>query len=288
KGRYRTVFSFAAEPLSGRRNLLIPRSSCVYVGAMDKVASGKIAFWEGGSLWVLDVPTGEATPDRIAMHSHHAFQLTFSLGGDFGLHLEDQFVGGPFAVVAPDTPHAFEAQGLISLLFIEPESRAGRALAELMRGEPASQLSTEKVRDAPALFKTAFEHPRNPVEALTAAGKEVAARIAAHVRTTEPDRRVRQIIKWASENLDGAVTMSDAARAVGLSRSRASHLFVEETGLPFRTYVLWLRLVRAVDAHIRGANLTDAAQQAGFSDSAHFSRTFRRMFGLPAAALKMS
>jgi hypothetical protein len=25
----------------------------------------------------------------------------------------------------------------------------------------------------------------------------------------------------------------------------------------------------------------------GFSDSAHFSRTFRRMFGLPAAALQL-
>lgn len=255
---------------------------------MDTVATGKIAFWEGGSLWVLDVPTGEAAPDRIAMHSHHAFQLTFSLGGDFSLHLEDRVVGGPFAIVTSDAPHAFQAQGLISLLFIEPESRAGRALAKLMLGKPASQLSAEQVLDAPALFKTAFEHPSNPVKQLTSAGREVASRIAAHVRTTEPDRRVRQIIRWASENLDGAVTISDAARAVGLSPSRASHLFVEETGLPFRTYVLWLRLVRAVDARTQGAHLTAAAQIAGFSDSAHLSRTFKRMFGLPAAALEIS
>jgi AraC-like DNA-binding protein len=120
------------------------------------------------------------------------------------------------------------------------------------------------------------------------AGREVAARIASHVRTVEPDRRVRQIIKWATDNLDGAVAIRDAAEAVGLSTSRASHLFVEETGLPFRTYVLWLRLVRAVDAHTQGASLTEAAQQAGFSDSALLSRTFKRMFGLPAAALEMS
>lgn len=92
---------------------------------MDTVATGRIAFWEGGSLWVFDVPTGAEVPDRIAMHSHHAYQLTFSLGGDFGLHLEDRIIGGPFAIAAPDAPHAFEAQGLISLLFIEPESRAG-------------------------------------------------------------------------------------------------------------------------------------------------------------------
>jgi AraC-like DNA-binding protein len=75
---------------------------------------------------------------------------------------------------------------------------------------------------------------------------------------------------------------------VGLSPSRASHLFVEETGLPFRTFVLWLRVTRAVDAHIAGMSLTEAAQAAGFADSAHLSRTFKRMFGLPAAALEMS
>lgn len=255
---------------------------------MDTVATGRIAFWEGGSLWVFDVPTGADAPDRIAKHAHHAYQLTFSLGGDFSLHLEDRVTSGPFAIVAPNVPHAFEAQGLVSLLFIEPESRAGRALAQLMQGRPANQLSADQVRDAPALFKGAFEHPTDPVKELVRAGGEVAARIAAHVRTVEPDRRVRQIIKWASANLDGDVAMSDAAQAVGLSPSRASHLFVEETGLPFRTYVLWLRLVRAVDAHSQGANLTEAAQQAGFSDSAHLSRTFKRMFGLPAAALEMS
>ena len=63
---------------------------------------------------------------------------------------------------------------------------------------------------------------------------------------------------------------------------------MEETGLPFRTYVLWLRVVRAVDAHTKGASLTEAAQEAGFADSAHLSRTFKRMFGLPAASLEMS
>jgi AraC-like DNA-binding protein len=63
---------------------------------------------------------------------------------------------------------------------------------------------------------------------------------------------------------------------------------VEETGLPFRTYVLWLRLIRAADAHAGGLSLTEAAQDAGFADSAHLSRTFKRMFGIPAAALEMS
>jgi AraC-like DNA-binding protein len=83
------------------------------------------------------------------------------------------------------------------------------------------------------------------------------------------------------------VSLPLAAAAVHLSHSRARHLFVEHTGLPFKTYVLWLRLQRAVTLYASGSSLTEAAHQSGFADSAHLSRTFRRTFGLPAAALRL-
>ena len=105
---------------------------------MEKIAAGRVAFWEGGSLWVFDVPGVLGTPNRNAMHAHHAFQLTFSLGGEFKLHLDDRIVPGPAAVVAPDTTHAFEARGLVALLFVEPESRAGRSLGKLIAGQSAA------------------------------------------------------------------------------------------------------------------------------------------------------
>ena len=60
---------------------------------------------------------------------------------------------------------------------------------------------------------------------------------------------------------------------------------VEETGLPFRRWILWRRLMRSVERMATGETLTSAALQAGFSDSAHFSRTFLRMFGVQASAL---
>jgi AraC-like DNA-binding protein len=255
---------------------------------MVTIAAGRIAFWEGGSLWVFDVPGAAEAPSRNQMHAHHAFQLTFSLGGVFRLHLADRVVPGPFAIVAPDTHHSFEARGLVALLFIEPESRPGRTLTQLMQSQPAATLSADQAQDSPDLILRAFRHPHDARGALREAGMKISNRISGHARAAEPDRRVRQIIKWASDNLDGAVAINEAAQGVGLSPSRASHLFVEETGLPFRTYVLWLRLVRAVDAHIAGMSLTQAAQEAGFADSAHLSRTFKRMFGLPAAALEMS
>lgn len=46
--------------------------------------------------------------------------------------------------------------------------------------------------------------------------------------------------------------------------------------------------MRAVELFVGGVSLTEAAHGAGFSDSAHLSRTFRRMFGVSAASLVVS
>ena len=55
--------------------------------------------------------------------------------------------------------------------------------------------------------------------------------------------------------------------------------------MPFRRYVLWMRLRLAAQEVSAGANLTRAAISAGFADSAHLSRVFRQTFGLPPSAL---
>ena len=56
---------------------------------METIATGRIAVWEGGSLWVFDVPGAPDATSRTEMHAHHAFQLTFSLGGNLSFKLED-------------------------------------------------------------------------------------------------------------------------------------------------------------------------------------------------------
>ncbi len=75
-------------------------------------------------------------------------------------------------------------------------------------------------------------------------------------------------------------TSRDLARTVGLSASRLRHLFAEQIGMSFRRYTLWLRLNAVLDELLEGASLTTGAHAAGFADSAHLSRTFRRMFGI--------
>ena len=83
-----------------------------------------------------------------------------------------------------------------------------------------------------------------------------------------------------------AITLDEAAAAAALSPGRFRHLFVAQTGTSFRAYVLWTRLNVAIQfASMAGQSWTEAAHAAGFADSAHLTRTFRRMFGMNPAAL---
>jgi AraC-like DNA-binding protein len=140
----------------------------------------------------------------------------------------------------------------------------------------------------PARLLAGFEAPDRSDESLIEVGRALLAQLApGSERDERPEARVRKMSAWAAERLDTPLSLVDVAAHVGLSSGRARHLFVEQTGLPFRTYLLWLRLMRAVELHSAGSSLTDAAHGAGFSDSSHFSRTFRRMFGIVADSLRV-
>jgi AraC family transcriptional regulator len=95
-----------------------------------------------------------------------------------------------------------------------------------------------------------------------------------------PDARIVRALELVRARLADAIALPVIVAAVHLLPDRFRHLFMEETGVSFRAYVLWLRLERALAEYAQGSTLTDAAGAGGFADSAHFSRTFRKMFGI--------
>lgn len=244
-------------------------------------------MWEGASLWIVDAAQArEGETGRADFHSHDAIQVSLALGGWFQLDTQEAHVRSEVAAVAADTLHVIDAEGLTGIVFIEPESEAGRAITRHLFVERALvAVETETIgdfRERLAAASTAQDD-----HALIALGRELVSTLSAGAVANDADPRIRKVIAWAAEQIDQPISLSDALVIGGLSASRLRHLFVEQTGLPFKTYLLWLRLKRAVDVMAEGATLTKAAHEAGFSDSAHFSRTFRRMFGVPAAALRI-
>lgn len=105
---------------------------------------------------------------------------------------------------------------------------------------------------------------------------------------TVPRRSCDARILGALDALDTIdATVSECAALVGLSESRLTHLMVEELGAPPRTWRTWLKLRRAISESMSaGTNLTRAAHSAGFTDSAHLTRTCKKLTGvLPSQML---
>ncbi len=255
---------------------------------MKYAGRGRIVLWEGASLWAFDVPLESPIRRNTDFHAHHAIQLTLSAGGRFAFHIGDEVVDGPVVLIAPDVPHAFYPQGRNAMIFIEPESRIGAAVLSDLATHKVARLDPARFADIATGLSCIWEQPRPDDATLVDLGREMATRLAGNAGAVQTiDRRIARVLARLSADIDSRLDVSQAAEIACLSESRFSHLFVAEVGLPFRTYVLWRRLMVAVNGIAAGDTLTHAAHHAGFADSAHFSRTFLRMFGVPASLLLM-
>jgi AraC-like DNA-binding protein len=242
----------------------------------------KLAIGEGVSAWVLEAPYGFGD---AGYHAHHAIQISVCLEGELVLETGAEAVTGVAMAVAADAQHRIQAHGMIGFLFVEPESAIGRTLtAKLFEQIPLARLDRPDFINAVEPLKHVFDRPDALDEMLTIA-RSALELLAPVTCLRRADERVQRIIDFASTHLDEPLTLEKASAGIYLSGDRLRHLFVEQTGLAFRTYVLWLRLIHAVQLYSKGMSLTEAAHSAGFADSAHFSRIFKRHFGLPATTL---
>ncbi len=91
------------------------------------------------------------------------------------------------------------------------------------------------------------------------------------------------------QRIDTPITLPQVARIAHLSPGRFRHLFVAETGMPLRTYVLWRRLLQ-VWTLLTQVTVSVAGCPCGrvSADSAHLSRTLADDVRHHAVTLQMS
>lgn len=246
-------------------------------GGIKSTGSGRILFWRGGSVWI---GSAEESTD---FHSHHAIQITLALSnGKLRLRCpEEDWKEYTAAIVPAHQLHAFEARGeVVGVIFVEPESREGQAIrAEFCDG--IATLSNKAILPEMANLAAAYNEKRSDEE-LIACSRAIIASLAAMIPlpAVPIDQRILRAIDLLHERLAQNISLAEIADEVHLSPERFRHLFIEQTGIRFRPYILWLRLGSSLSAYVAGASLTDASYAGGFADSAHFSRTFKRMFGI--------
>lgn len=94
------------------------------------------------------------------------------------------------------------------------------------------------------------------------------------------DPRVDHAIDLITADLTQNLSEQFLSKEVDLSASRFRHLFHEKTGVSYRHYRTWKRLVSAAENINKTDNFTFSALESGFSDLPHFSKHYKNTFGV--------
>jgi AraC-like DNA-binding protein len=209
---------------------------------------------------------------NLAPHRNAAATLAIALEVPFTLELLDArvktgVVCTSVAFLPPGTRHHLRTKGEMAFVYLD-------ALSDDLR-----QLSDANLVSAQARLRA--ERP----EVLRGWDAEDWCAALGVPRRIEVDGRIADVVRCIDEHPQSFARLADAARLASLSPTRFHSLFRQAVGMPFRRYRLWRRMAVAVRGISDGQTLTNAALDAGFSSSAHFSTSFRAMFGLTPSSL---
>lgn len=237
-------------------------------------------LWDGG-FFAVGRSSGIIPP-----HAHHAFQISLAVQGDIrvaGADGEWRTCRG--AVVRPDVLHSFSGEGVDgAMLFVDPESAEGQWLGSNLP-DPVTVIPQRRLERCIEELRTFIERPLEALDVDELIRHCVGALCTGAPPARRLDRRVAEVLAAVGAADDLRISLGDAASRVFLSPGRFAHLFTQHVGLPFRRYLLWRKLSRALVGVGHGQSLTEAAHTAGFADAAHFTRTCNEMFGIPPSVM---
>ena len=104
-----------------------------------------------------------------------------------------------------------------------------------------------------------------------------------------PRGRLRAVVEYIEEHLDGGPSLAQLAAVVGLNPYHFARQFKRATGLPPHQYVIMRRVERAKQLLQGGdCSLAEVAARAGFSGQSVFCHHFKRLLGVTPRQFRMS
>ena len=240
---------------------------------------GEVAFSVG-----LVIFRGHAGDNRI--HRHWAHQIVIGLNGEFELEGTDGFVCAEAAVIFSGAPHRLLPSKVLSI-YLDPVNDIFPRLFTSIPSIVIAPSITSKLPTEITCLRKQDLAPLCHLMASSATLDDLLVAIQTEFLNPEPDSENRLALVLAILNkadndndVDKEAGRNELAKLLNLSPTRFSHWFREQTGVPLRSYKKWLKLRKGIDLVFAGQSLIDASLAAGFTDQAHFSRSFSQAFGI--------
>ncbi|WP_409342722.1 response regulator [Paenibacillus sp. MBLB4367] len=105
-------------------------------------------------------------------------------------------------------------------------------------------------------------------------------------RKSAVHKTIRQILEIVDQDMDKEITLFTVADRLYVNSSYLSRLFKQEMGKPFTNYVQERKMERAKQLLLGGSKVYDAASMVGYKDVSHFTRVFRKYWGVTPGEMK--
>ncbi len=214
-------------------------------------------------------------------HRHYALQLCVSAGQDFTVVDETEnshtFSG---CFINSNVNHRFLSSDPVLILLVNPVSRAGHSL---YLNHPEGKIVSLQ---APFFHKLQNLYLEYRAKKIPFSVLIQQVTVLFNIITEQPllsqkvtDERIYRAIGYLEQHFERVIPLDEIASFCHLSPTRFQHLFKEHTGLNYRRYQLWNKLVKSLE-FLNEHTITETAHWSGFSDSSHYTRTFKETFGL--------
>ncbi|HEX2140187.1 MAG TPA: AraC family transcriptional regulator [Woeseiaceae bacterium] len=237
-------------------------------------------LWDGGFL-AIGKSEGIVPP-----HAHHAIQIVIAIEGVLairGTHGDWSDCHG--AIIRHDAEHSFDGKGArAAMLFVDPESSEGVWLRTALAQE-ITIVPDKRLNDSISALRTFCERPFESMEIGELIRHCVVSLCPGAPPVRHLDQRVARVLEAIRASDDLRMSLEDAAAIAFLSPSRFAHLFRQQVGLPYRRYLLWRKVTRAMLSIGKERTIGAAAHASDFADAAHLTRTFYQMFGIPPSVM---
>lgn len=217
------------------------------------------------------------------LHANHSLKVLVA-GKAFTISHDRRVIRTKGAIVRSDTLHEVNvSDGWLISIFIDPQCLIGNAINSLNK-----KSRVVKIEDSISIKLFKFFYNALHSHLAEADIKDRLERNLLGLDTSSIelalDKRIEQVIQYIRSRPDAR--LADLLNICGLSESRLLHLFKKETGTTIRRYILWSRIQKAIRLMAFGSPLKQSAKQSGFTDAAHFSRTFVAMHGIAPSLMR--
>ncbi|MFD2556700.1 helix-turn-helix domain-containing protein [Sphingobacterium tabacisoli] len=215
-----------------------------------------------------------------ALHKHYAMQISIAANGKLDI-ADNQNNHNHYSTcfINSNVEHQFTCNEMSLIILINPISSIGHQLYIRNKAIDIAELNEdlmpiremfvdylEKKSDFGQLTGNVGNHLRNYT---------CKCEVGNHVE----DDRIYKAIQYLEQNFDRIVSLKEISSTCFLSETRFLHLFKDKTKLNFRRYQLWNKLVKSLP-YLKTHSITETAHRFGFTDSSHYSRTFKETFGV--------